>query len=135
MKTNNVLFLSLIMFLFLGCTNNSEKGTNEKDTISVEKGNNEYSCTFTDNRDEKTYRCIKIGEQVWMAENLSYLPEVNAVSFDGHGYWVYDYNGTDIEEAKKQIVIKNMECCIVRILLKKYALLAGIYQIKKSSKL
>lgn len=40
---------------------------------------------FTDNRDEQTYRIIKIGKKFWFAENLRYKP-------DNGGFWAYNNN-------------------------------------------
>ncbi len=63
----------------------------------------EMSGTFIDSRDNNEYRWIKIGDQIWMAENLAYLPQVNPssnVSTTESYYYVYGYNGAIVDEAK-----------------------------------
>lgn len=58
---------------------------------------------FTDLRDSSHYNVVKIGDQLWMAENLKYLPSVTSsgtFSITDAYYYIYDYNGTNVADAK-----------------------------------
>lgn len=65
----------LWLVVFSGCDNSSE--------------------IFTDPRDGNTYKTVKIGDQVWLAENLAYLPSITYADQWGSPtepqYAVYNY--------------------------------------------
>ena len=81
-------------------------------TATTDDGGKTATCTvkvfdamsaFTDNRDGNVYSFVTIGDQVWMSENLKYLPSVvdrATYSNTDPYYYVYGYNGTDVPAAK-----------------------------------
>ena len=81
-KRNSIIaipFLILGLLLFFACT--SSKRTSNAG--NPETGN------FTDSRDGKEYKTVKIGDQWIMAENLAYKP-------DSGNFWAYENNDSNI---------------------------------------
>jgi len=76
----------------------------DRDTIIVVK--QKFNGTFIDSRDNHKYKWVRIGEQIWMAENLAFLPTINAINdFDlldrsQVNYYVYYFDGRSVEDAK-----------------------------------
>lgn len=70
-----------------------------KDDLKIEVIHGK-SGVFTDQRDLATYKYIVINDQVWMAENLAYIPESD--ESDGSGIQhIYIYGNSDIAKLDK----------------------------------
>lgn len=57
----------------------------DDDSPSLNKSIVGEASDFTDPRDGHVYKCVKIGDQIWMAENLAYYPERGSI--DGCFTW------------------------------------------------
>jgi uncharacterized protein (TIGR02145 family) len=80
-KTNNLIFPLLVMGVFLVLASSCKKD---------DDNNGDSTNTFKDSRDGKVYKTVKIGNQIWMAENLAYAPSSG-------NYWAYDNDDANVE--------------------------------------
>lgn len=70
MSKLNSLFLLLSFFACMACSDD-KVGEDAIDTSKIQTVSD-----FVDERDGHVYKCVQIGDQIWMAENLAYyLPE------------------------------------------------------------
>jgi len=95
MKKLNFMILLIIMVVFLAFTSSCSKDEDGENNKTYEY--------YTDPRDGETYKTLKIGDQVWMAENLRYLPEVVEPDSGSQTiplYYVLAYDGNSVPEAE-----------------------------------
>ncbi len=104
MKKFYPLFIlaTLCSTLFLSCKKESSNTTETPKTTDPN--------TFIDKRDGNAYRIVKIGKQIWMAENFRYLPSLTdsqTISSTIPTFNVNSYKGTDLMVAKSLSNYKN----------------------------
>ena len=89
MKNRIGLFFLVLALSATGCT--------KQPVVNPDNG------SFGDSRDMHVYNWARIGQQVWMAENLAFLPSVSPlINFSETEpiYYIYGYNGSLVSEAK-----------------------------------
>ncbi|MDR2999893.1 MAG: fibrobacter succinogenes major paralogous domain-containing protein [Fibromonadaceae bacterium] len=66
--SSKIAAIFIAMALTLSCSDDNGDSPGSSSSSDTGGGGD----TFTDSRDNQTYKQVKIGEQIWMAENLNY---------------------------------------------------------------
>jgi len=104
----SVAFLTCLSFLaFLSCQKDelNQDSILNPDGMSSSALSKEGKFSYGKVKDVEgnVYKTVKLGKQWWMAENLAYLPAVSLpteISNTDPYYYVYDYIGTNVADAK-----------------------------------
>ena len=80
------------------CSDTSWKAVSAYDLDSLDFFNEGVNYgSLTDSRDGHVYRTVKIGELVWMAENLNYADSSKEVVLQDGGSWCFGYKSANCE--------------------------------------
>jgi uncharacterized protein (TIGR02145 family) len=112
MKKIYPVLMIVLSFVLFNCGNNSSESNQnfsnssedivENESETAVNNISENSGTFTDARDGHTYKWVKIGNQIWMAENLNYETSDGSWCYDNNSNNCNDYGRLyDWETAKK----------------------------------
>ncbi len=87
-----IIFILLITLIKSNLITHNNSSTENKNVIRKQKNvapKKEKTGVFTDKRDDKSYKWIRIDDQVWMAENFAFKPSEGK-------YWAYNNDENNI---------------------------------------